>query len=394
MAERRARPCRSGWNLPGPRPLYRPGGLFDLVLAIRRALGSPDSRHRPCVSRESSPRAAGSQAQSAGLALPRRIPTQTLIPSPRGPRRSMEEQRVRITGGAGFIGSHLVDRLAGRNLVSVLDDLSTGSLQNLASAPGEVHVKKGSVLQPKVLSAAMKGRDVVYHLASKTSVPESVKKPQDYWRTNVEGTLNVLKAAVDAGARRVVFASSAAVYGNVEGTPTVETQKPAPASPYATTKMVGEFACEEIASLKGIETVVLRIFNVYGPRQPTTSSYASVIPTFCSAIAANRPIETHGDGQQNRDFLYIGDLAEALELAGDKVGSGIATSVADVATVLSEITNAPVRATRKEPRPGDVRHSQADIGKAAARLGFTPRTSLRDGMEKTLAYFRAAEAAR
>src|SRR5207247_6142607 len=173
----------------------------------------------------------------------------------------MDGKRVLITGGAGFIGSHLVERLAGRNPVTVIDDLSTGSLQNLASAPGEVHVKKGSVLQPKVLSAAMKGQDVVYHLAAKTSVPESVKQPQDYWRTNVEGTLNVLKASVDAGARRVVFASSAAIYGNAEGHPTVETQKPAPASPYATTKMVGEFACEEIASLKGIETVVLRIFN-------------------------------------------------------------------------------------------------------------------------------------
>ncbi len=314
----------------------------------------------------------------------------------------MDGRRVLVTGGAGFIGSHVVERLSGRNLVTVIDDLSTGSLQNLEDVPKPVRVKRSSILQPKVLGASIKDHEIVYHLAAKTSVPESVQKPQEYWRTNVEGTLNVLKAAVDAGARRVVFASSAAIYGNVEDTPTVETQKPAPASPYATTKMVGEFACEEIASLKGIETVVLRIFNVYGPRQPTTSSYASVIPTFCSAIAANRPIEIHGDGQQTRDFLYIGDLAEALELAGDKgvagetfnVGSGIATSVADVATVLSEITNAPVRATRKEPRPGDVRHSQADIGKAAARLGFTPHTSLRDGIEKTLAYFRAAEAAR
>src|SRR5207245_2968388 len=134
----------------------------------------------------------------------------------------MDGKRVLITGGAGFIGSHLVERMAGRNLVSVIDDLSTGSLQNLASAPGEVHVKKGSVLQPKVLSAAMKGQDVVYHLAAKTSVPESVKQPQDYWRTNVEGTLNVLKAAVDAGAPRGVFASSAVVNGNVEGTRTVK----------------------------------------------------------------------------------------------------------------------------------------------------------------------------
>src|SRR2546425_280732 len=310
----------------------------------------------------------------------------------------MDGKRVLITGGAGFIGSHLVDRLAGRNLVSVLDDLSTGSLQNLASAPGEVHVKKGSVLHAKALSAAMRGQDVIYHLAAKTSVPESVKHPQDYWRTNVEGTLNVLKAAVDGGARRVVFASSAAVYGNVESHPTVETEKPAPASPYATTKMVGEFACEEIASLKGIETIVLRIFNVYGPRQPTTSAYASVIPTFCAAIAANRPIEIHGDGEQTRDFLYVGDLAEALELAGEKavagetfnVGSGTATSVAQVANVLSEITNAPVRATRKESRSGDVRHSRADIGKAVARLGFSPHTPLQDGLEKTLAYYRAA----
>ncbi len=313
----------------------------------------------------------------------------------------MDGKRVLITGGAGFIGSHLVERLSGRNLVTVFDDLSTGSLRNLEAVPHEVRVKRSSVLHPKVLATAMKDHEVVYHLAAKTSVPESVKKPQEYWRTNVEGTLNVLKAAVDAGARRVVFASSAAVYGNVEGSPTVETQKPAPASPYATTKMVGEFACEEIASLKGIETVVLRIFNVYGPRQPTTSSYASVIPTFCTAIAANRPIEIHGDGDQTRDFLYIDDLAEALELAGDKavagqtfnVGSGTATSVAQVANVLSEITNAPVRALRKESRPGDVRHSRADIGKAAARLGFTPHTSLRDGLDKTLGFYRAAASA-
>ncbi len=310
----------------------------------------------------------------------------------------MDGTRVLITGGAGFIGSHLVDRLAGRNLVSVLDDLSAGSLQNLASAPGEVHVKKGSILRPKVLSAAMKGQGVVYHLAAKTSVPDSVKRPQDYWRTNVEGTLNVLKAAVDARVGRVVFASSAAVYGNVEGTPTTETQKPAPTSPYATTKMVGEFACEEIASLKGLETVVLRIFNVYGPRQPTTSAYASVIPTFCAAVAANRSIEIHGDGAQTRDFLYVSDLAEALELAADKavagetfnVGSGTATSVAEVANVLSEITDAPVRATRKESRPGDVRHSRADPRKAATRLGFTAHTTLRDGLARTLEAVQAA----
>jgi nucleoside-diphosphate-sugar epimerase len=209
--------------------------------------------------------------------------------------------------------------------------------------------------------------------------------------------MHVLKAAVDAGAKRVVFSSSAAVYGDSEVNPKVETMRPAPASPYATTKMVGEFACEEISSLKGIETVVVRIFNAYGPRQDPSSPYASVISKFSAALAANQPVEIFGDGEQTRDFLYVADLAEALELAGERpvagqilnVGSGTATKVNEVARLLSEITVSPVRAARKEARPGDLRHSQADIGKAIAKLGFTPRTSLREGLERTLAFYRA-----
>jgi UDP-glucose 4-epimerase len=308
----------------------------------------------------------------------------------------MQGRKVLVTGGAGFIGSHLVERLSPRNTVSVFDDLSTGSIRNLQDAHAEVHVHKGSILQPEGLTEALKDQDIVYHLAARTSAAESVERPDVYWQTNVEGTLNVLKAAVDAAVVRVVFASSAAVYGNVEANPKVETMRPAPASPYATTKMVGEFACEEVAQLKGLEAVVLRIFNAYGPRQDPTSAYAGVVARFCEAIARERAVEIFGDGEQTRDLLYAADAAEALELAGERpvagqtfnVGSGSAISVNEIARALSDITVTPVRAVRKDPRPGDVRHSRADIEKAIDVLGFTPRTSLREGLERTLASFR------
>jgi len=308
----------------------------------------------------------------------------------------MEGRRVLVTGGAGFLGSHLVERLSGRNEVSVLDDLSTGSLRNLEDCHAAVRIRKASILQPKALGAVLKGKDIVYHLAAKISAAESVEKPRDYWRVNVEGTLNLLKGAVDAGVRRVVFLSSAAVYGNVETNPKVETMRPAPVSPYATTKMVGEFACQEISQLRGIEAVVLRVFNAYGPRQSADSPYASVVARFGSAVVAGRPIEIYGDGEQTRDFLYAADAAEAFELAGERdvagetlnIASGTAVSVNEVVRLLSEITGDSVRAIRKEPRAGDVRHSRADIRKASAKLGFVPRTSLRAGLERTLAGFR------
>jgi UDP-glucose 4-epimerase len=308
----------------------------------------------------------------------------------------MQGRKVLVTGGAGFVGSHLVERLSGRNEVTVLDDLSTGSVRNLEAAPQEVRIHKGSVLEPKALAEAMAHADVVFHLAARTSVPESVARPELYWQTNVEGTLNALKAAVDARVERFVFVSSAAVYGNAEANPKVESMRPAPASPYATTKMVGEFACQETSGLKGLETVALRVFNAYGPRQDPASSYAGVIARFCAAIAEDRPVEVFGDGEQTRDFLYVTDLAEGLELAAERdvagetfnLGSGSAISVNDVARALSEITVTPVRVARKETRPGDVRHSRADIEKAMDRLGFAPRTSLREGLERTLAYYR------
>ncbi len=308
----------------------------------------------------------------------------------------MQDTKVLVTGGAGFLGSHVVERLSARNEVTVFDDLSTGSLRNLEAAKEEVRLHRASILQPKQLAKALEGQQVVLHLAAKTSVPESVSKPDEYWRTNVEGTLNVLKASADAGVKRVVFVSSAAVYGISEVVPKVETMRPEPASPYATTKMVGEFACEEIAQLKPLEAVVLRLFNAYGPRQDPHAPYAGVVAKFCSAVAGGRGIEIYGDGDQTRDFLYAADAAEAMELAADRpvagqvfnVGSGSATTVTEVARLLSEITASPVKAVRKEIRPGDVRHSRADIAKAIEKLGFTPKTSLREGIERTLAYHR------
>ena len=308
----------------------------------------------------------------------------------------MQDKKVLVTGGAGFLGSHLVERLSAHNEVTVFDDLSTGSLKNLEGARQQVRLHRASILQPKQLAASLPDHDLVYHLAAKTSVPESVAKPDAYWRTNVEGTLNVLKAAADARVKRVVFVSSAAVYGSSEVVPKVETMRPEPASPYATTKMVGEFACQEIAQLKPLETVALRIFNAYGPRQDPDAPYAGVIAKFCSAAASGTPIEIYGDGDQTRDFLYAADVAEAMELAGERpvagqvfnIGSGAATTVNEVARLLSEVTAGPVKALRKELRPGDVRHSRADIARAMETLGFAPKTSLREGIERTLAYHR------
>jgi UDP-glucose 4-epimerase len=309
----------------------------------------------------------------------------------------MQDKKVLVTGGAGFIGSHLVDRLSAHNEVCVLDDLSTGSLRNLEGAKEEVRLHRASILQPRQLAKALEGQEVVYHLAAKTSVPESVAKPDEYWRTNVEGTLNVLKASVDAGVKRVVFVSSAAIYGISEVVPKTEGMRPEPASPYATTKMVGEFACEEISQLKPIQTVVLRLFNAYGPRQDPTAPYAGVIAKFTSAVAQAKGIEIYGDGDQTRDFLYAADAAEAMELAGERpvagqtfnVGTGAAVTVNEVARLLSEITSEPIKTVRKEIRPGDVRHSRADISRAMERLGFTPKTSLREGIERTLGYHRS-----
>ena len=309
----------------------------------------------------------------------------------------MDGRRVLVTGGAGLLGSYLVERLSRHNLVTVLDDLSTGTPRNLRAVEAQLRVVRGSLLDPKALAEALSDQDIVYHLAAKTSVPESFARPGDYWRTNVEGTVEVLKASADAEVDRLVFMSSAAVYGPSEVLPNRETMATDPGSPYAATKVAGEAACLEAARERGLETVILRLFNTYGPRQDPDAPYAAVIAKFCAAVAEGRGLEIFGDGEQTRDFLYASDVAEALELAAERpvagqivnVGSGEGVTVNEVARLLAEIGDEPVHIERRGPRPGDIRHSRADVTRARERLGFAPRMPLREGMGRTLASQRA-----
>src|SRR5256714_6994839 len=223
----------------------------------------------------------------------------------------------------------------------------------------------------------MTGREIVCGGAARTPAPESGAEPDEYWRTMVEGRGQVLKAAAGAAVRRVVFVSSAAVYGDSPEMPKVESMRPAPTSPYAVTKMVGEFACEEIRGMTGIETVVVRLFNGYGPRQDPSAPYSGVMAKFCAAVAANRPLEIYGAGEQTRDFLFVGDIAEGLELAGVKpvngatlnLGSGDATTVNEAVRLLSDIVGRPIRAARKPARPGDIRQARTDRSTPRTKIG-------------------------
>ncbi len=305
----------------------------------------------------------------------------------------LQGKRLVVTGGAGFVGSHLVERLAGRNDVVVLDDLSVGRLQNLAGLRDRVEVVKGSVLEPRAIRRAFKGADAVFHLAALTSVPESVEQPLAYAEANVMGTLNVLTSAREAGVGRVVFASTCAVYGRTSG-PLHEDLPPDPISPYAVTKLACEYFCRSRVGGGGVEAVALRLFNVYGPRQTADSPYASVVAKFCEAAARGTPATLFGDGTQTRDFVFAADVAEAFERAAEakrasgqviNVGSGTETSIADLLRTLGEIGGKPLEVVRKPPRAGDVLRSVADAALARKVLGFQAKVSLREGLEQTLA---------
>lgn len=304
-------------------------------------------------------------------------------------------KRVVVTGGAGFIGSHLVERLAGANEVVVLDNLSVGRLQNLAGVAGPVKVVKASILDPKALHRTFRDADVVFHLAALTSVPESIERPLPYAETNMMGTLNVLDAAREAGAKRVVFASTCAIYGRGTG-PLKETARLNPLSPYAATKLASEYFCRSAAAGGGLEAIALRLFNVYGPRQSVDSPYAGVIAKFVHAVAAGRPLTLHGDGKQTRDFVYVEDVAGAFEraaMARDatgvfNIGSGRETSIVDVIEALEAIAGRKLRVKRESPRAGDIRRSRADVRRAREGLHFEAKTRLEDGLRRALAAVR------
>src|SRR3989449_840583 len=298
--------------------------------------------------------------------------------------------RVLVTGGAGFIGSNLVRGLLERgDEVRVLDNFSTGSRENLDGL--DVEVVEGELRSYERVHNAVRGTEIVFHLGALGSVPRSVQDPLTSSAVNVEGTLNVLLAARDEAVRRVVFASSSSVYGDSRELPLRESMAPDPISPYGVAKLAAERYCVSFSRVyHSFETVVLRYFNVFGPRQSPYSQYAAVVPLFIAAIDLGEPITVYGDGEQSRDFTYVGNVVDATIRAADapgasgrtfNVAAGSPASVNHVAETIGVILGKPVEKRYEPPRAGDIRDSWADISAARETLGYEPRVDLAAGLE-------------
>jgi UDP-glucose 4-epimerase len=313
-------------------------------------------------------------------------------------------QIVLVTGGAGFIGSHLTARLLAQGgRVRVLDNFSTGSPANLPSpsgSAGDLEVICGDVRDPEAVERAASGTTVIFHQAAMRSVPRSVADPLGANEHNVAGTLHVFEAARRAGVRRVVYASSSSVYGDRPELPKREDQTPAPISPYAVSKLAGEHYGYVWHRLYGVETVGLRYFNVFGPRQDPASEYAAVIPKFILWALRGEPLEVHGDGRQSRDFTYIDNVVDANlsaalapEVGGEvfNVGCGERTSLLEIITRLEHLLGRPLERRYTPSRAGDVSHTLADVSKGKRLLGYTPLTGFDEGLARTVEYFRSQE---
>jgi UDP-glucose 4-epimerase len=310
--------------------------------------------------------------------------------------------RVLVTGGAGFIGSHLVRAcLEAGDDVRVFDDFSTGKADNLRGLAREVEVVEGSVVDFAALERASRGCPVVYHQAAIASVPRTVEDPVGTHAVNATGTLHVLEAARRAGARRVVYASSSAVYGDDERLPKHEDMPARPRSPYALQKLIGEAYCEQYARLYGLESFALRYFNVFGPRQDPKSMYAGVIPLFVTALCSGERPRVFGDGLQSRDFVYVADVVAANRAASCaetavgfepiNVGRGERTTLLELLELCAGALGVPGPSPSFEAaRAGDVRHSQADVSRAAERLGFRARVPLDAGLGETVRWYAGA----
>ena len=300
--------------------------------------------------------------------------------------------KVLVTGGAGFIGSNLVRALLERgDSVRVLDNFSTGNRANLEGL--DVEIVEGELRSYERVHNAVRRTDIVYHLGALGSVPRSVQDPLTSSAVNVEGTLNVLLAARDEGVRRVVFSSSTSVYGSTRELPTSEEEPPDPISPYGVAKLAAERYCISFSRVyESFESVVLRYFNVFGPRQSPFSQYAAAIPLFVHAIAAGEPITVYGDGEQSRDFTYVGNVVDATVRAGETAGvsgeifniaAGAPAKLNDVADRIGRILGKPVERRHLPARPGDIRDSWADLSKAKRILGYQPQVGLEDGLRST-----------
>jgi UDP-glucose 4-epimerase len=302
-----------------------------------------------------------------------------------------------VTGGAGFIGSHLATRLVqDGHTVRVFDNLSTGSLSNLDHIRSEVDFREGDLCDLAAVESAVTGVDVVFHQGALASVPRSVDKPLDSHAACATGTINILDASRRSGVRRVVYAASSSAYGNQKTMPKHEGQVPEVLSPYAAAKLAGELYCEAFASTYGLETVRLRYFNVFGPRQDPNSQYSAVIPRFIAALLKGDQPTIYGDGSQSRDFTYIDNVVEANMLAASAPGvSGRVYNAAcgdslDLVTLLRlicESLNVPFAPYFAPPRVGDIQHSWADISAAVRELGYSVKVSAREGLDRTVAWY-------
>jgi UDP-glucose 4-epimerase len=303
-----------------------------------------------------------------------------------------------VTGGAGFIGSHLVDALLGEgHAVRVLDDFSTGDPANLERARGRAEVIEGDVTDPESVRRAVRGADVVFHQAALASVPRSVADPLATHRVCVDGTLRVLVAAREAGVRRVVYAASSSAYGPSPRLPKSETDPTGALSPYAAAKLAGEHYCAAFHEVYGLETVRLRYFNVFGPRQSPDSPYAAVIPRFIAALTSGRRPVIHGDGLQSRDFTFVEDVVQANLRAARtpgvggqvyNVACGRRTTLLELVEHLNRLLGTDLAPTHTDPRPGDVRHSEADIQRARDDLGYRPTTEIPAGLRRCLEWWQ------
>ncbi|MBA3276395.1 MAG: SDR family oxidoreductase [Chloroflexia bacterium] len=297
-----------------------------------------------------------------------------------------------ITGGAGFIGSHIATHLVRQGQrVRVFDNLASGSVRNLDPIMDDVEFIEGDIRDAGALRRAMAGAEVVFHEAAEPSVPRSIADPASTFAINVEGTLNVLTAARDLESRRVVFATTCAIYGDAPELPKIESLPPAPLSPYAMSKLTGEHLCAMYSRLYGLETVGLRYFNVFGPRQDPSSAYAAAIPKFLEAMHAGRQPRVFGDGEQSRDFVAVDDVVRANLLAAGadgasghvfNIASGQLVTINQVLATLSEVTGIDASPEYLPARPGDILHSLADVSLARRYLGFEAAIGFREGIER------------
>lgn len=304
-----------------------------------------------------------------------------------------------VTGGAGFIGSHLATTLAQRGeRVRVFDNLSSGTRRNLAHVASDVEIVEGDLLDAAAVERAMAGVEVVFHQAALASVPRSVERPLDTHGVCATGTLHVLEAARRGGARRVVFAGSSSVYGNQPAMSKRETDLLAPLSPYAAAKMAGEAYCRSFTACFGLETVVLRYFNVFGPRQDPNSEYSAVIPKFVALMLRGQRPTVFGDGKQSRDFTYVDDVVRGNLLAAEtpaaaggtfNVACGRQQSLLELIASVNGALGTAIEPVFAPARTGDVRESLADIAAARAVLGYEPSVEFDEGLQRSIEYYRA-----